>query len=58
MREVRGLAEGVGIAAVALTAFAREEDRRHALEAGFQMHLAKPVEPRELVAAVGSLAGR
>jgi signal transduction histidine kinase/ActR/RegA family two-component response regulator len=41
--------------AAALTAFAREEDRQLALRAGFQMHLAKPVDPAALVAAVASL---
>jgi CheY-like chemotaxis protein/two-component sensor histidine kinase len=46
------------IPAVALTAFARGDDRRRALVAGFNMHVAKPVEPAELVAVVGSLAGR
>jgi signal transduction histidine kinase/ActR/RegA family two-component response regulator len=44
------------IPAAAVTAFAREEDRRLALRAGFQMHLAKPVDPDCLVAAVASLA--
>jgi len=44
------------IPAIALTAFARPEDRRHALQAGFQLHLAKPIEARSLAAAVASLA--
>jgi signal transduction histidine kinase len=44
--------------AVALTAFARTEDRRRAMLAGYQMHLAKPVDPSELVAAIAMLAGR
>jgi CheY-like chemotaxis protein len=44
------------IPAVALTAFAREEDRQEALQAGFQLHLAKPIEPRSLVAAVAKVA--
>jgi CheY-like chemotaxis protein len=44
--------------AIALTAFAREEERTRALNAGFQMHIPKPVEAKELVAAVASLAGR
>jgi signal transduction histidine kinase len=44
--------------AAALTAFARSEDRRRALLAGFDMHVAKPVEPGELVAVVASLARR
>ncbi|WP_229467465.1 ATP-binding protein [Massilia sp. Mn16-1_5] len=41
--------------AVALTAFARSEDRLRALEAGFSSHISKPVEPSELIDAVGSL---
>ena len=41
--------------ALALTAYARSEDERHALEAGFQMHLAKPVDPIALAAAIGKL---
>ena len=44
--------------AVALTAFARSEDRRQAMLAGFDMHVAKPVEPGELVAVVSRLARR
>lgn len=42
--------------AVALTAFARSEDRRRALLAGFQVHLAKPVAPHELTATIASLS--
>ncbi len=44
--------------AVALTAYARVEDRLRVLRAGFQTHLPKPVEPAELVAVVANLAGR
>lgn len=44
--------------AIALTAFARSEDRRRALSAGFQLHLEKPVDPGELIAAVASLMGK
>jgi len=44
--------------AAALTAFARPEDAVRAHDAGFQMHLAKPVEPEELVRIVANLAGR
>jgi signal transduction histidine kinase/DNA-binding response OmpR family regulator len=46
------------IPAVALTAYASVEDRLRALAAGFQMHMAKPIEPSELIAVVASLAGR
>jgi signal transduction histidine kinase/ActR/RegA family two-component response regulator len=53
----RPRSEGGSIPAIALTAFARPEDRRRALHAGFQVHLAKPVEPAELVAMVASFAG-
>jgi PAS domain S-box-containing protein len=41
---------------VALTAYARSEDRRRALLAGFQMHMTKPVEPAELLAVVTNLS--
>jgi CheY-like chemotaxis protein len=44
--------------AAALTAFARPEDAVRARDAGFQIHLAKPVEPEELVRVVAHLAGR
>lgn len=44
--------------AIALTAFARSEDRRRAMLAGFQVHVSKPVDPDELVAIVASLVGR
>jgi CheY-like chemotaxis protein len=43
------------IPAVALTAHARIEDRLQALSAGYQAHVAKPVEPAELVAVIASL---
>ena len=49
---------GVRMPAVALTAFARAEDRARALQAGYQIHVAKPVQPAELVAVVASVAGR
>ena len=47
-----------GVPAAALTAYARSEDRARALRSGFQMHLAKPIDPSELMFAVASLAGR
>ena len=46
------------IPAAALTAYARSEDRAKALRSGFQIHLAKPIDPSELMAAVASLARR
>jgi PAS domain S-box-containing protein len=46
---------GGGIPAVALTAYARLEDRMQALAAGFQIHVAKPVEPAELILVIRSL---
>jgi CheY-like chemotaxis protein len=44
--------------AAALTAYARSEDRVKALRSGFKMHLAKPIDPGELMSAVATLAGR
>jgi PAS domain S-box-containing protein len=46
------------VPAAALTAFARSEDRTKALRSGFEMHLAKPIDPGELVASVATLARR
>jgi CheY-like chemotaxis protein len=43
------------IPAIAVTAYARAEDRQRSLLAGYQMHLAKPIEARELVAGIASL---
>ena len=43
------------VPAVALTAFATEKDRQRALASGFQLHLAKPVEPRALIQAIRQL---
>jgi signal transduction histidine kinase/ActR/RegA family two-component response regulator len=60
IRRVRGLREECGgrTPAAALTAYARDEDRERALSEGYQVHVAKPVEPGELVAVVSSLAAR
>jgi PAS domain S-box-containing protein len=60
IRKVRALPaeRGGRTPAVALSALSRAEDRVSSLEAGFQVHLAKPVTPAELVAAVASLAGK
>lgn len=46
------------VPAAALTAYARSEDRARALQSGFQLHLAKPIDPSELMAAVASLVRR
>ncbi len=56
IRQVREIeSEQLGtLRAIALTAYAREEDSRQLLNAGFQLHLPKPVEPAVLVAAVAS----
>lgn len=60
LRRIRALGEERGgkVAAIALTAFARSEDRTRALHRGFQVHVSKPVEPAELIATVASVAGR
>ena len=60
IRELRRLPVAAGglTPAVALTAFARSEDRTRAIVAGYQMHIAKPIEPQELLAVVASIAGR
>jgi hypothetical protein len=46
------------VPALALTAYARAEDARRALEAGYQTHIPKPVTPDELATVVANLAGR
>ena len=58
MRRIRALEESEGgqVPALALTAYARAEDRAQALACGFSAHLAKPVDTAELVAAVAALA--
>ncbi|CAN5723495.1 ATP-binding protein [soil metagenome] len=60
IRKIRNFPREKGgqLPAVALTAFARSDDRRRVISAGFHMHLAKPVEPAELVTVVASLAKR
>lgn len=60
IRQVRKQEEGTSqkIPAVALTAYARIQDRMQAIMAGFSTHIAKPVEVNELVTVVASLAGR
>jgi CheY-like chemotaxis protein len=60
IRRVRSLAADRGgrMPAVALTAFARSSDRTRALLAGYDSHLAKPIEPAELLAVVAALSDR
>jgi CheY-like chemotaxis protein len=60
IREVRALdaERGGRISALALTAYARLEDRAAAIAAGYQAHAAKPIEPTALAAAVAALAQR
>ena len=60
IRALREFEQATGreaVPAVALTAYARAEDRMQALAQGFQMHVAKPVQPSELVAVAQSLCG-
>jgi len=60
IRGVRALPAAAGgeVMALALTAFARDEDSQRALAAGFQRHASKPIEPAELAGVVASLARR
>ena len=57
MRRVRALPpeQGGQVPAVALTAYAREQDRKRAIDAGYQLHLAKPIEVAQLSASVAHL---
>ena len=59
IRKVRALSaeQGGRIPAVALTAYARAEDRKQAMLAGFQVHIPKPVEPNELAVVIANLTG-
>jgi CheY-like chemotaxis protein len=60
IRQIRKQEEGSGrkIPAVALTAYARVQDRMQAIMSGFSTHVAKPVEANELITVVASLVGR
>jgi len=57
IRRVRALErpDSASIPAAALTSMARAEDRQQALQAGFQLHLAKPIDARSLIDAVAAL---
>lgn len=58
IRRIRALPaeKGGKVRAIALTAYAREEDRIRAISAGFHMHVSKPIDPLHLVAVVANLA--
>ncbi len=60
IRDIRALFadDDARLPAIALTAFARSEDRTRAMLAGYQVHLAKPIEAQELIATVATLVGR
>jgi CheY-like chemotaxis protein len=59
IRRIRQMPRSIrDLPAAALTAYAQPEDRSRALRSGFQVHLAKPIDPGELITAVESLAGR
>ena len=58
IKTLRASARGAAVPAVALTAYAHVEDRERALEAGFQLHVAKPVDPAAVVRAVALVARR
>jgi CheY-like chemotaxis protein len=54
-RRVRASERGDALQLIALTGYGQDEDRRRALEAGFDAHLVKPVDPRQLLAVIGRL---
>jgi PAS domain S-box-containing protein len=59
VRQLRSLpGKAASTPAIAVTAFARAEDRWRALGAGFQRHIAKPIDPAELLDAVATMSGR
>lgn len=58
VRELEIKLEARAIPALALTAYAKAEDRVRALADGYQVHLSKPVEPAEFVLVVANLVGR
>ncbi|MEA5506330.1 chemotaxis protein CheB [Halotia wernerae UHCC 0503] len=60
IRQVRELDASAGrkIPAVAITAYVSEQERQMAIDAGFQIHLAKPIDPTQLVLIIANLSGR
>jgi CheY-like chemotaxis protein len=55
IRKIRGLSQGATLPAIALSGFVSSEDRRKALDAGFHVHLAKPVKLAELLSTIASV---
>jgi CheY-like chemotaxis protein len=58
VRELESSRDGVSTPAVALTAYAGEADRALALDAGYQLHIPKPVDPAALISLIAELVGR
>jgi signal transduction histidine kinase/ActR/RegA family two-component response regulator len=59
IRDMRAMPGAAGrVPAIALTALARDVDRKRTLLAGYQVHISKPVDPAELVTVIATLAGR
>jgi signal transduction histidine kinase/CheY-like chemotaxis protein len=59
IKDMRAIPGAAGrVPAIALTALARDEDRKRTLLAGYQVHISKPVDPAELVMVIATLAGR
>jgi len=59
LAKLRSRSEGRGrIPAIALTAYSSSDDRARLLSDGFQLHLAKPIDPTELTAAIASVVAR
>jgi CheY-like chemotaxis protein len=59
IKDMRAIPGAAGrVPAIALTALARDEDRKRTLLAGYQVHISKPVNPAELVTVIAMLAGR
>jgi len=58
IKHVRSLKGAKRVAAIALTAFARQEDRQRALESGFDEHIAKPIDADQLIAVIAQMARR
>ena len=59
IQRIRALPSDRGgrVPAIAVSAYARADDRERSLEAGFQLHVSKPIDIEQLVAAIASLAG-